>query len=166
MPTACLVRDATPADAADCADVYAPFVLGSPTSFEVVPPSARDMSERIAQAQREHAWLVAELDGIVVGYAYATQYRDRAAYAHVCESSVYLSPSATGRGLGRALYAALLERLRELGYEVVIAGIVLPNAASRGLHVAMGFEHVGTHPRIGHKFGQYWDVEFLQLMLA
>ena len=108
---------------------------------------------------------MAEQGGLVVGYAYATRWRARAAYRESVESSVYLAPEATGRGLGRALYDVLLPELRGSGLHAVIGGITLPNAASVALHEALGFTHVGTFREVGYKFGRRIDVGYWQKQL-
>jgi phosphinothricin acetyltransferase len=157
------VRAATPADAAACAAIYAPYVLDTAISFEEVPPSAAEMAARIAGAV---AWLVLERDGRVVGYAYAGPFAPRAAYRWACEVSVYLERGHARRGGGRALYAALLAQLRDRGYLMAVAGMTLPNPASEGLHRAMGFEPVGVYRRIGWKRGAWHDVAWTQKRLA
>ena len=124
------------------------------------------MARRIAAAQSTHAWLVLEDGGRVVGYAYGTPFRPRAAYRWACEVSVYLEPGRRRSGGGRALYAALLPRLAARGYRTALAGMTLPNEASVGLHRALGFEPVGTYRRIGFKFGEWHDVAWTQLMLV
>jgi L-amino acid N-acyltransferase YncA len=157
------VRAATPADAAACAAIYAPYVTDTAISFEEAPPSAAEMAARIAGAI---LWLVLEDDGRVVGYAYAGPFMERAAYRWACEVSVYLERGRERRGGGRALYAALLAALRDRGYLTAVAGMTLPNPASEGLHRAMGFEPVGTYRRIGYKHGAWHDVAWTQKPLA
>ncbi|HEX5205245.1 MAG TPA: GNAT family N-acetyltransferase [Actinoplanes sp.] len=111
-------------------------------------------------------WLVAETGGDVVGYAYARPFAAREAYRWSCETSIYLSPGRRRSGLGRALYTALLARLTERGFRVAVAKMTLPNAASEGLHAALGFRPVGVHPRIGFKNGAWHDIAIAQLTLA
>lgn len=101
--TALTVRDATTADAAACAAVYAPYVLGTAASFETAPPGPDEVGRRIATALRTHAWVVAERDAELVGYAYATAYKPRPAYRWTCEVSVYVAGDQRGGGVGRAL---------------------------------------------------------------
>src|SRR2546423_3386349 len=137
-----VVRAATESDAAACVAIYAPYVRDTAITFEVDVPTEHDMAERIAAASRTHAWLVHEMDGRVVGYAYAGPMRARAAYRWTCEVSVYLEPSLRRTGAGRALYEALFARLAERGYRTAVAGMTLPNPASEGLHRALGFEPV------------------------
>jgi L-amino acid N-acyltransferase YncA len=163
MTAAMRVRSATPADAAACAAIYAPYVTDTAISFETEPPSADELAGRIAAA---HEWLVLEDDGRVAGYAYASPFHPRAAYRWACEVSVYLERGRRRTGAGRALYEALLAALAARGFRVAVAGMTLPNPASEGLHRALGFEPVGTYRRIGYKFGAWHDVAWTQRMLA
>ena len=160
------VRAATPDDARACAEVYAPYVRTTAASFETEPPSAAEMARRMAAAQESHAWLVAEDDGVLVGYAYATAYRTRSAYRWTCETSVYVAQARRARGVGRALYTELLERLGERGYRTVVAATTLPNPASVALHVALGFRRVGTLSAVGWKAGSWHDVALLERRLG
>lgn len=164
-PTEVVVRDATAADAAACAAVYAPYVRDTAVSFETEPPSATEMAQRICEAQRAHVWLVLVEGGSVVGYAYAAPVKARAAYRFASEVSVYLAPGREGSGRGRRLYDALLPRLRERGYRTLTAGMTLPNPASEALHRSFGFVPVGTWRRIGWKLGRWHDVRWLELDL-
>ncbi|MDQ1747615.1 MAG: hypothetical protein QOD07_1878 [Frankiaceae bacterium] len=159
------IRPATPADAAAIAAVYRPYVTDTVISFETEPPDADEIARRMA-APPLLPWLVAERAGAVTGYAYASAHRARAAYRWSADVSVYLEPGERGRGTGRALYARLVEILRELGYVGAYAGVTLPNPASVGLHEAMGFRPVGVYRGVGHKFGRWYDVGWWQLPLA
>lgn len=159
------IRNAAASDAAACAALYAPYVRDTAVSFETEPPAAEEMARRIAAAQIRHAWLVAEHDGAVAGYAYAGSWRSRAAYERTAETSIYLARSATGNGLGSALYTALLERLAQRGFRTAVAGMTLPNPASEALHSALGFEPVGVFRRVGWKHGAWHDVSWMQLDL-
>lgn len=162
-----IVRDAIPVDdAAACLDIYAPFVRDTFVSFEERVPTLEDFAERIRAATATHAWLVLELAGQVVGYAYASAHRSRAAYRWAADVTVYIGPSYRRAGAGRRLYTELLERLRRQRFEVACAGITLPNDASVGLHRAMGFEPVGVYKRIGWKMGDWRDVGWWQLELT
>src|SRR5215207_5414236 len=132
------IRDADPAhDAAACAAIYAPHVEGSAVSFEERAPDAAEMAARIERYGASHAWLVAEREGEVVGYAYAIAFNERPAYRWSTSVSVYIAEAARGQGAGRALYEALFERLRERGLRMACAGITLPNAASVSLHESL-----------------------------
>lgn len=160
------IRSATRADAAGCAEVYAPYVLETAISFEARPPTAGEMEARIAASLERHEWLVLEDAGRVVGYAYAAPHNSREAYRWATDVSVYLEVGRRRTGAGRALYEALFSRLRRLGYRIAVAGITLPNEASAALHRALGFEPVGVYRGIGYKFGAWHDVEWLQLALV
>jgi L-amino acid N-acyltransferase YncA len=156
-----IIRHADPArDSEGCAAVYAPYVRDSAISFEQDPPDAAEMSRRIERVSARYPWLVAEEDGSLAGYAYATEHRTRAAYRWTCEVAVYIAASSRGRGLGRALYEALLDLLTRQGLRLAVAGITLPNEASVALHQSCGFEPVGTFHRIGWKRGGSHDVSW------
>lgn len=162
-----LVRNARPErDAAGCLEIYAPFVRDTIVSFEEEVPTVEEFEARMRNSMRTHAWLVADDGTAVVGYAYGSQHRSRAAYRWATDVSVYVAPSHHGRGIGRRLYAELLPRLREQGFRIACAGIALPNPASVGLHEAMGFKPVGVYRRIGWKLGAWHDVGWWQLELA
>lgn len=160
------IRHATADDAAACAAIYRPYVTDTAVSFEIEPPSAPEMAGRIGEAMRSHAWLVAEIDDRVVGYAYARPFAAREAYRWSCEVSVYLQQGRGRSGLGRALYGMLLPYLAERGFRVAVAKMTLPNDASMGLHAALGFRPVGVHRNIGFKNGAWYDVAIAQLDLA
>jgi phosphinothricin acetyltransferase len=162
-----LLRHVDPArDAAACAAIYAPFVTDAAASFEEVAPTAAEVAARMARMTRTHPWLVLEDAGRVVGYAYASEHRARAAYRWAADVAVYVDPAHHGRGAGRRLYGALLDLLRRQGLRIACAGIALPNDASVGLHRAVGFELVGTYRSIGWKAGAWRDVAWWQCPLA
>jgi L-amino acid N-acyltransferase YncA len=161
-----LVRDAVePGDAAACAAIYAPYVRDTAITFEWDPPTDDEMAERIASSRRTHAWLVAEVDDRVVGYAYGGPFKARAAYRWSCEVSVYVELGRRRTGAGRALYEELFTRLAARGYTTACAGMTLPNDASTALHKALGFEPVGTYRRIGWKHDTWHDVAWAQRLL-
>lgn len=161
-----VVRDAIPeADAAACLDIYAPYVRDTVVSFEEQVPTLDDFRGRIESTTATHPWLVLEDAGKVVGYAYASTHRTRAAYRWAADVTVYVAPTHHRVGAGRRLYTELFERLRRQGFRILCAGITVPNDASFGLHRAMGFEPVGVYKRIGWKFGAWRDVIWLDLDL-
>jgi L-amino acid N-acyltransferase YncA len=157
-----IVRDATESDAAACAAIYAPYVEETSVSFEIEPPTPDEMALRISQARRRHAWLVLEVDGRVVGYAYGRQFAERAAYRWSCEVSIYLERNRHRSGGGRLLYETLLARLADRGYRRAMAGMSLPNDASVEFHRALGFDPVGVYHRVGWKNGSWLDVAWVQ----
>lgn len=156
------IRAARSTDAAACAAIYRPYVLDTAISFEAEPPAPAEMARRIEAA---HAWLVAEIEDTIIGYAYAGPFAARPSYRWSCEVSIYVDATRRGTGTGRALYGALLPLLAERGYRTAVAKTTLPNDASRALHQAFGFEPVGVHRGIGWKHGAWHDVAITQLTL-
>jgi phosphinothricin acetyltransferase len=161
------IRPADPdRDAAACAAIYAPSVEATPISFEVTPPGAAEFAGRIAKYSATHQFLVAEEDGEVLGYAYACSWRERPAYDWSVEVSVYVAAGQQGKGVGRALYVELFDRLRAQGYRIAVAGITLPNPASIALHERLGFVSIGALREIGWKLDRWHDVGYWQLHLS
>ena len=159
------LRPATPADAEACRVIYAPYVTDSWVSFEEVVPTVDEMAARIADYGVSHCWLIAEVEGQVAGYAYSSQHRTRGAYKTSCDVAVYVDPAFARRGVGRALYIALLPSLKAKGYHAAFGGIALPNAASIALHQACGFTPVGVYHEVGWKLGGWRDVSWWQRLL-
>src|SRR6187401_1845700 len=159
-----LIRMATEADAAAVLAIYGPFCESTVISFEYEPPSIDDVARRIRNVTAYYPWLVLD-DGGVIGYAYASRHRDRAAYAWSIDTAVYIHPAHHRRGVGRALYTALFHLLRRQGYFKAFAGVTLPNPGSVGLHEAMGYQPVGVYRGVGYKHGAWRDVAYFQLML-
>jgi phosphinothricin acetyltransferase len=124
------------------------------------------MAGRIERISRTHPWLVAEDGGRVVGFAYGSPHRERAAYRWAADVSVYIERPSHGRGIGRALYSTLFELLRGQNLLIACAGVTLPNDASVGLHESFGFALVGVYRGIGYKAGGWRDVGWWQLELA
>jgi len=161
------IRSADPhRDAAACAAIYAPFVNDSPTSFEEVAPTAEDMARTIEQTSARYPWLVAEDEGGVIGYAYATAHRSRAAYRWAADLAIYLAAEHRGRGVGKRLCQVLLDQLAGQGVHVAVVGITLPNPASVALTESLGFDPVGVYRRIGYKAGAWRDVGWWQRELV
>lgn len=145
--------------------MYRPYVTDGAASFEQDPPHEQEIRRRMLAGPRL-PWLVAERGGVIVGYAYASRYRERPAYRWSVEVSVYLVSAEAGKGTGRALYERLLTAVRHLGYVEAFAAIALPNDASVGLHEAMGFVPVGVFHGVGFKHGRWHDVGWWQRTLA
>ena len=161
-----LIRDADPhRDSAACAAIYAPSVRDGVASLEERAPEPHEFTDRIRAIQRTHPWLVAEIDGEVAGYAYASRHRERASYRWAADVTVYISAAHQRRGIGRALYETLFGLLARQGIYAVCAGITLPNDASVGLHESLGFEPVGIYRDIAFKFGSWWSVGWWERML-
>ena len=165
MTTDLIIRDARPGDAQSLLDIYGPFVADTAVSFELTPPSVAEFEARVASAQNQWAWLVAERRGEVLGYAYASAFRTRPAYRFTAECSAYVDPAHHGQGIARALYLRLFEVLVEKGFCNAYAGIALPNDASIGFHKSMGFTPVGVFHRAGWKYGKWHDVSWWERVL-
>jgi phosphinothricin acetyltransferase len=159
-------RVVTTADASTIAAIYAPYVRDTIVSFETEAPDAVEMAARIEKIAPRHPWLVAEHGSDLLGYAYACEHRSRLAYRWSADVAVYLDPSAQRHGIGRALYERLFTLLRVLGYVNAFAGIALPNAASVGLHEALGFTSIGVYRQVGYKQGRWPDVGWWQRPLV
>ena len=159
------IRIASAEDAADITAIYAPIVRETGISFEDDPPTVEEMAERISNVLETHPWLVLEIDGVVVAYAYATSHRSRGAYRWSCEVSVYVGEEARRLGAARRLYQHLFKTLAELGFANALAGITLPNEASIGFHEHMGFELIGIYPNVGFKNGAWRSVGWWNLPL-
>jgi len=163
-----MIRDVQKSDAPAIAEIYNHYIRDSIISFELDEIDAAEVKKRIEKVTAGgFPWIVIENEeGVVEGYSYAGKWRERTAYRFVVESAVYLRPGTEGKGLGRQLYEHLFARLKEAGFKAVIAGVSIPNAASSGIHKAMGFERIGVFPGVGYKFDQWVDVEYWQLELA
>jgi L-amino acid N-acyltransferase YncA len=163
-----IVRDAVDADMAAIQSIYAPYVLRGLATFEEVPPSGVELSaRRVTVLSLDLPYLVAELDGRVAGYAYATAYRPRPAYRHTVEDSVYVAEGFGGRGLGSALLATLIERCEAGPWRQMLAIIGNSgNAGSIALHRRLGFEPAGTLKSVGFKLGQWVDTILMQRALG
>lgn len=145
--------------------IYAPYVIDTAISFELKPPTEEEFAARIERGISIAPWLVLEQNNQILGYSYATEFRSRSAYSATRETTVYVGAGNHGTGIGRALMSELLYQLRAGGAALAIAGITLPNNPSVGLHERLGFAHVGTFHRVGHKFGEWHDVGFWELPL-
>ena len=157
------VRAATSADADAIAAIYRPFVV------ETEPPDAAEIAARIDRITETHPWLVAvrdDDDHAVLGYAYGTVFRTRAAYRHTVETAIYLHPDARGTGLADILGNALHDDLRARGFRMAIAVITLPNAPSVAYHERLGYRAAGTLPTVGVKFDAWHDVGLWTLDLG
>ncbi len=163
-----IVRPATPADLPDIQRIYAHHVTTGLASFEETAPDLAEITRRFATlVEAGYPYLVAELGGRIVGYSYCGPYRPRPAYRYSVENSVYLAPDAARKGVGRRLLEALIERATAIGKRQMVAVIGdSANAASIGLHEAMGFRRVGTIEGAGFKHGRWVDSVLMQRALG
>lgn len=168
MTPAPTIRDATAADIPAIQAIYAHHVLHGLASFEEIPPGVDEMRARYeAIVGSGKPYLVAELDGAIAGYGYASAYRARAAYRFTLENSVYIDEQRRGNGVGMAILQALVERCRRGPWRQVVAVIGdSANAPSIGLHRKAGFRQVGLLERVGFKHGRWVDSVLMQLELS
>ncbi len=161
-----MLRPATPADAAAIARIYNHYVVNTIITFEEEPLPVAEMARRITETLADgHPWFVWDEAGRILGYAYAGKWKSRCSYRFSVESTVYLDPEATGRGLGTTLYTALIESYRNARIHAIIGGVALPNAASAALHEKLGFKKVAHFKEVGRKFDQWIDVGYWELLL-
>lgn len=156
------IRPVREDDAVRMLEIYQPFITQSAVSFEYEVPSQEVFRKRVTDYSHDAPWYVWETEGTVVGYAYASKHRERAAYQWAVEVSVYLDSKFRRQGIGRALYEELFRDLTQRGFHVALAGITLPHPQSVGFHESMGFVPVGIYRRIGFKFGNWHDVGWWQ----
>lgn len=160
-----IIRDAAVADAAAICEIYNHYIQNTIITFEEQSVSADQMAQRIAAVTASYPWLVSAENGQVLGYAYVDRWRPRSAYRHSVESTVYVRSDATGKGIGKPLLKALLDRIRQTSIHSILAAIALPNEPSIVLHEQFGFRQVGCFRQTGRKFDQWIDVGYWQLVL-
>ncbi len=159
----CKIRLAHEGDYSSILKIYEPFVRDTMITFEYKVPSEEEFIERMAKIQKTFPLLVYEEEGMVVGYAYISRFREREAYDWSVESSIYIDPSHQGKCIGKALYVALIEISELLGYCNIYGVVTMPNIKSEKLHSKLGFETVGTLKNVGFKFSNWLDVKYLSL---
>jgi phosphinothricin acetyltransferase len=154
------IRPAEGRDLARLTEIYNYYIVNTPVTFDVEPYTVERRESWFAQfaATGRYRLLVAESEGRVVGYAGTTRFRPKAAYESTVETTIYCAPDAVGKGIGRRLYAALFEALRGEDIHRFVAGYALPNPATAAIHERFGFKVVGVFSENGRKFGEYWDV--------
>lgn len=161
------IRQASLDDAEDIASIYAEHVNSGTASFDTVARSASDIAQKIADINGKNwPFLVAARGAEVVGYAYITQFRDRAAYSFTCEDSIYIRGGQAGKGMGSMLMRALIDASIQCGFRQMMAVIGGGEPASVALHAKMGFEHAGRMRSVGRKFGCWLDTVYMQLELG
>lgn len=157
-----IIREVALHDAARILEIYAPHVVESAVSFELELPTIAAMQERIAAYTATYPWYVAEEEGRVIGYAYASSYRERKAYQYCVETSVYIDASSQQKGIARALYNRLFEELKQRGFAQAFAVITQPNEKSVAFHQSQGFESFALYEKVGYKFNRWHDVLWMR----
>lgn len=165
--TAPIIRQASIDDAVAIAAIYAEHVRTGTASFDTVPRSVSDTEHKIEEVtSRGWPFIVAEHGGEVFGYAYANQFRDRAAYSFACENSIYIRADCVGQGVGAALLRALVDAATAYGFRQMIAVVGGGEPASVALHTKLGFKPAGRMRSVGRKFGRWLDTVYMQLELG
>lgn len=166
------IRNAKVSDAKELVSIYAPYVENTAITFEYDVPSEEEFKTRIVSITKKYPYLVAEIDKKLVGYAYASTFKDRQAYDHCIELSIYISNKHHGQGIGRMLYEALEDKLKTAGIiniNACIAWIETPNKhlnhQSPAFHAKMGFKKVAHFHRCGYKFGEWYDMIWMEKLL-
>lgn len=160
------IRFATAHDATDILNIYAPYVVYTPITFEYDIPGFEEFEDRIIQNLTYYPWIVCEIEGKVVGYAYGTRYRSREAYDWSVEVTVYVDEAYQRRNIASALYTALLNLLTEQGYCMAYACVTRPNSKSESLHEKMNFKEAGIHHKAGYKLHQWHDIIYYEKKLV
>ncbi|MBS1919393.1 MAG: N-acetyltransferase [Bacteroidetes bacterium] len=161
----CIIRLATPLDAQDILNIYAPYIRNTSFTFETEIPSLSDFANRINDYLKQWPWLVCEINGMIAGYAYGGKYRERTAYQWCVESSIYIHDDFQKNGIGKTLYDVLIEILNRQGFRNVYAVINLPNEKSVAFHESLGFTYFAIYEKVGYKLGKWKNVGWWQLSI-
>lgn len=159
------IRLATENDSESLLTIYGEYIRNTAVTFETDIPSVVEFSNRIRNVLESTPWLVCEINGENVGYAYASKHRERAAYQWSVDVTVYINPQFHRKYIATALYTALIELLKIQGYYSTYAGVSLPNVNSEGFHESFGFKPVGVFHNVGYKFGEWRDVKWFELRI-
>lgn len=168
-----IIRNAVPQDARALLDIYGPYVKNTAISFEYEVPSVEEFQKRIENTTKKYPYLIAEEDNQILGYAYAGAFYGRAAYDWSVETTIYLAPSATKKGVGRLLYKSLEEKLKEMGILNLYACIAYPDEEDEYLdknsalfHEHMGYQKVGEFHKCGYKFGRWYSMIWMEKIIG
>lgn len=160
-----MIRDVNLKDAEELADIYNYYIKNTNITFEETLLSPADMEERIKKVTKNYPWIIWEDEGEILGYAYGSRWKERAAYKRSVESTVYVKNNSLGKGIGSELYKELIKSLRTIEIHLIIAGIALPNKSSQKLHEKMGFKKCAQFHEVGFKKSQWIDVGYWELIL-
>lgn len=159
------IRLATESDSSSILEIYAPFIKNTVITFEYEVPTMSEFSTRMTNIQKKYPWIICEVNDSIVGYAYASQFNERAAYNWSVDFSIYIKPEYHRKKIGKALYYALSQLIKLQGYCNAYAGVTLPNIKSESLHESFGFKPVGVYHNVGYKFGNWYDVKWFELKI-
>lgn len=157
-----MIRKVELKDAKAIVDIYNYYILNTNITFEVETLKEEDMKERIQKIMKKYPYIVYEDEGQVLGYAYLSEFKSRAAYRFSVESSIYLDIKSKGKGIGKKLYEEILELAEGYDIHTIIAGITIPNEASIAIHEKLGFKKVAHFEEVGYKEGKWLDVGYWQ----
>lgn len=160
-----MIRECSPDDAASIAKIYNHYIRTSTATFETEDVSSEEMKQRIIGVMKKYPWIVFEENEVIMGYSYATKWKDRMAYDNTVELTTYIDQGHTGKKTGKILLEGLITGLKENNFHCLIAGIALPNDVSIRLHEGFGFEKCSHFKEVGFKFGKWIDVAHWQLIL-
>jgi phosphinothricin acetyltransferase len=160
-----IIRKVEIRDAINITAIYNYYIENTIITFEEKPITVKEMASRIESISSQYPYLVYEENGMVVGYAYATQWKTRSAYRYSAENTIYLHPDSKGKGIGSTLFSKFLDEIKNTNLHVIVGGIALPNAASVALHEKFGFKKIAQFEEIGFKFGKWIDVGYWELKL-
>ena len=159
------IRSCTPQDIPAICAIYNYYIEHTVITFEEIPVTVAQMQERIETIMQTYPWLVCEVEGEIAGYAYASKWKDRSAYKHTAEVTVYLHHEKTKGGIGSALYTELIAQLKQRGMHILLACIASPNAGSEKIHERFGFTKAAHFPEVGFKFNRWIDIGYWQKRL-
>ncbi|MFN1836027.1 N-acetyltransferase family protein [Balneola sp. MJW-20] len=160
-----MLRSVMLRDAKEICDIYNGYVLSSRATFEEEPVSVSDMKERIRKITQNYPWLVFEEGDHILGYTYATRWKERSAYRYTVETASYVHKDHHNKGIGSALKSAMIEELKKTDVHAILSGITMPNDRSIALNEKFGFTKVAHLKEVGFKFGEWIDVGYWQLIL-
>jgi phosphinothricin acetyltransferase len=158
-----MIRLVKPSDSKGILAIYAPYIENTSFTFETVVPTLQSFSDRITTYLEHWPWLVSEIDGQIVGYAYGSRHRERSAYHWCVETSIYVHDDFLGKKIGKDLYEKLISILTLQGFRNIYAVINLPNKPSVSFHERMGFKYFATYEKVGYKLGKWKNVGWWQL---
>jgi L-amino acid N-acyltransferase YncA len=160
-----MIRTVENQDLREICSIYNYYIANTTITFEEESISVDEMKRRIMEVTSSYPWLVYEDHGTVIGYAYASKWKARAAYRRSVELSIYISKDNLGKGIGKKLYKTLLAELRKTDVHAVIGGMSLPNELSKKLHESLGFKKIAEFKEVGYKFHKWVDVGYWELII-